>query len=148
MSPGATRHLVELLPIGFAPCRHTISLYALLMRLDAARVQKVHRGLHRCLLVGHPPTSELFIYITESPVEHFPHLLYQTRYGGICFVGCFLKLPTTMQRVRYIVCELASCERYLPARGNKEHGGVERRSVDLRRLAPQSSLKGNEGPAG
>jgi len=32
--------------------------------------------------------SELFIYTRGFLVKHFPHLLYQTRYGAICF-ACF-----------------------------------------------------------
>ena len=31
-------------------------------------------------------SPELFIYISDSPAKHFPWLLYQTRYGPICFV--------------------------------------------------------------
>lgn len=39
--------------------------------------------------------SELFIYIRDSPAKHFPRLLYQTRYGEICFV-CFLQLVNVL----------------------------------------------------
>ena|SRR5690348_5342880 len=42
--PRAARHLVELLPITFVPSGHTNLLYVLLKALDAASVQKVHRG--------------------------------------------------------------------------------------------------------
>lgn len=99
MPPRAARDLVELLPIAFVPSRHAISLDALLMPLDAGGVQKVHRGfpsaphfqdaatLHE--LPARTPSKsylqELLVYITDSPAKHFPRLLYQTRYGQICF---------------------------------------------------------------
>ena len=41
--------------------------------------------------------SELFIYISQFPAKHFPRLLYQTRYGGICF-ACF---PQRSRASRY-----------------------------------------------
>src|SRR5713226_3566309 len=31
------------------------------------------------------PKVELFIYFTNSPIRYFPHLMFQTRYGAICF---------------------------------------------------------------
>jgi hypothetical protein len=40
---------------------------------------------------------ELFIYISASLAKHFPCLLYQTRYGEICF-ACFPQSSRTPGR--------------------------------------------------
>ena len=48
-SPWAASHFVELLPIAFVPSRHAFSLDVLFNPLDAAGVQKVHRGSFRRL---------------------------------------------------------------------------------------------------
>ena len=93
-SPRAARHFIELLPIAFVPSRHTFSLDVLSKSLDAAGVQKVHRGSFCASLKGASSRPELFIYISESPAKHFPRLLYQTRYGEICF-ECFQERPRT-----------------------------------------------------
>ncbi|PYT70544.1 MAG: hypothetical protein DMG39_15415 [Acidobacteria bacterium] len=38
------------------------------------------------------PMSQLFIYISNFSVKHFPHLLNQTRYGDICLARYLEKI--------------------------------------------------------
>lgn len=58
-------------------------------------------------------TPELFIYINDSPVKHFPNLLYQTRYRYICF-ACF---PPRSRTLHHSLCR-AEKPRFATARGD------------------------------
>src|SRR2546429_754794 len=88
------------------------TLFRSLMRLDAARVQKVHRGLHRCLLVGHPPTSELFIYIDRKSTR------LNSSHGYISYAVFCLKKKKKKNNIFHIISLLNTeylCISYLVA---------------------------------
>lgn len=60
--PRAARHLIKLFPIAFVPGGHTISLFVLLMPLDAASIQKVHQGFLLRLSSGTPLSCPSYSY--------------------------------------------------------------------------------------
>lgn len=95
--PRAPRQLVELLPIAFLPSRHCFFVapnvagaVLLLVRIaqpigcsdhpkgSPAPVQ-TRQTRHRAL------KAELSIYSTINRLGYFPSLMFQTRYGAICF---------------------------------------------------------------
>src|SRR5262249_32039816 len=83
--PRPARHLIKLLPIAFVPSSH-------FLRSTFYPTHWMRRLLGRFASVPALPVNflgasnfELFIYFIISSAKHFPYLLYQTRYGHICF---------------------------------------------------------------
>ena len=66
-SPRAARHFIELLPIAFVPSRHAFSLDVLSKPLDAAGVQKVHRGSFLCPFPGCLFQAQSYSYTLANP---------------------------------------------------------------------------------
>ena len=83
--PRAPRHVVELLPITFVPGRHVIPYLSHSRHWMLAASRRFTGGSFCASFRNARPMPELFIYISDSSVKHFPLLLYQTRYGEICF---------------------------------------------------------------
>jgi hypothetical protein len=131
MPPWAARHLVKLFPIAFVPGRHSISQCASAqaigcrLRQEGSPVVLVSAGFPQPA-----PLHELLIYISGSSAKHFPRLLYQTRYGEICFGRAFLKvgwespvqgigmplrLPVLNQNRRMELLQLAEAKRFQSA---------------------------------
>jgi hypothetical protein len=96
--PGTSRHFVILLPVAFVPRGHRILFYVFFHRLDAACAQKVLRQFvrHGTSHVAAVRNYKLFCrraakrsrYCSSRLLNHFPRLLFQTRYRVICFAAC------------------------------------------------------------
>ena len=114
--PWAARHLVELLPIAFVPGRHAFSLDVLSKPLDAAGVQKVHRGSFLCLFPGRLFLARAIHIHHDSPGKAFSSLVVSNTLRGDLFrVFPSALVDSATQRIcwRADSCAIHLCSKYV-----------------------------------